>query len=47
MDWQIDIIYLIFLGASIHLTWILGKRHGISKTIDHLQAKGLLELDED
>ena len=47
MDWQIDIYYLIFLGFSIHFAWILGKRHGISKTIDHLQAKGLIELDED
>jgi hypothetical protein len=47
MDWQIDMYYLIFLGFTVHMTWILGKRHGISKTIDHLQAKGLLELDED
>jgi len=47
MDWKIDLYYLVFLGFAMHMTWILGKRHGISKTIDHLQAKGLLELDED
>jgi len=47
MDWQIDIYYLIFLGFCIHFTWIFGKRHGISKTIDHLTEEGLLELDED
>ena len=47
MDWQIDIYYLIFLGFCTHFAWVLGKRQGISKTIDHLAEEGLLELDED
>ena len=47
MDWQIDIYYVIFLGFCVHFAWILGKRQGISRTIDHLTERGLLEPDED
>ncbi len=44
---EVDILYFIFLCASIHLTWGLAKRHGISQTLDYLEEKGLIELDED
>ncbi len=44
---EFDIYYLLFLGFAIHMTWTIAKRHGISKTIDHLTKEGLLELDED
>lgn len=47
MDWQIDIYYVIFLGFCVHFAWILGKRQGITRTIDHLTERGLLEPDED
>ena len=47
METQYDILYIIFLLASIHLTWVLGKRQGINDTLDHLEEKGMIELDED
>ncbi len=47
MDWKIDIAYLFILGFSIHMTWILGKKQGISKTLDYLKADGQIDFDED
>ena len=47
METQYDILYIIFLLASIHLTWVLGKRQGINDTLDHLEEKGMIALDED
>ena len=47
METQYEILYLIFLLASIHITWTLGKRQGISDTLDYLEQKGDIELDED
>ena len=47
METQYEFLYFIFLLASIHMTWILGKRQGISDTFDYLEQKGDIELDED
>ena len=47
MEMQYDLIYVIILLASIHITWIIGKRQGISDTIDYLEEKGEIKLDED
>tara|TARA_B100000470_G_scaffold173250_1_gene137565 strand:+ start:599 stop:841 length:243 start_codon:yes stop_codon:yes gene_type:complete len=44
---QWNIIYIIFFLFTIHMTWILAKRQGISDTLDYLEEKGLLELDKD
>jgi hypothetical protein len=47
MDWQIDIYYLVFLGFCVTTTWILGKREGVSQTLDFLKEKGEIDFDED
>lgn len=47
MDWQIDVYYIFFLAFCIHMTWMLGKKHGISKTLDYLKADGQIDFDED
>jgi len=47
METQYEILYFIFLLASIHITWTLGKRQGIVDTLDYLEEKGDIELDED
>ena len=47
METQYEVLYIIFLLASIHMTWILGKRQGIVDTLDYLEEKGDIELDED
>ena len=46
METQYEVLYIIFLLASIHMTWILGKRQGIVDTLDYLEEKGDIELDE-
>jgi len=46
MDWQIDIFYLIFLGASINLTWMLAKRRGVSETLDFLRERGDIDFED-
>ena len=47
MYWQIYVYYLFFLAFCIHMTWMLGKKHGISKTLDYLKADGQIDFDED
>jgi hypothetical protein len=44
---QIDLIYLLLLGFCVHMSYMLGRRIGISDTLDHLESKGLIELDDD
>lgn len=46
MDWQIT--FLIFTAcASGHIFYNLGKKQGISKTLDYLKADGQIDFDED
>jgi hypothetical protein len=46
MDWQI--IFLVFTAAcSGHIFWQLGKKYGISSTLDYLKADGQIDFDED
>ena len=47
MDWQVDIYYLFFLAFCIHMSWTLGKKRGISSTLDYLKADGQIDFDED
>ena len=44
---QIDLIYFLLLGFCVHMSWMLGRRAGISDTLDHLEREGLIELDDD
>ena len=46
MDWQIA--WLVFTAAcSGHIFWQVGKKQGISKTLDYLKADGQIDFDED
>jgi prophage maintenance system killer protein len=46
MDWQIT--FLIFTAcASAHIFYNLGKRTGISSTLDYLKADGQIDFDDD
>jgi hypothetical protein len=46
MDWQIT--FLIFTAcASGHIFYNLGRRNGISHTLDYLKADGQIDFDED
>ena len=46
MDWQIT--FLIFTAcASGHIFYQLGKKQGISSTLDYLKADGQIDFDED
>ena len=47
LETQWNIIYILFFMFSVHMTWIVAKRQGISDTIDYLKEKGMIELDED
>ena len=47
LEMQWNIIYIIFLLFTIHMTWFLAKRQGINDTIEYLKEKGMIELDED
>jgi hypothetical protein len=42
----IDLAYLIVLCASIHLSYLYGKRVGIENTIDYLEEEKIIEFDE-
>ena len=45
MDWQIT--FLLFTAAcSGHIFWQLGKKYGISSTLDYLKADGQIDFDE-
>jgi hypothetical protein len=47
LEMQWNIIYILFLMFTVNMTWIIAKRQGISDTIDYLEEKGMIELDED
>ena len=47
LETQWNIIYTLFLLFAVNMTWIVAKRQGISDTIDYLEEKGMIELDED
>jgi hypothetical protein len=42
-----DIAYLIFLCAGVHLSYLYGKQTGIERTVDYLEAEGVIEFDEE
>ena len=42
----IDLAYLIVLCASIHLSYLFGKRVGIEAAIDYLEEEKIIEFDE-
>jgi hypothetical protein len=42
----IELAYLIVLAASIHLSYLYGKRVGIENTIDFLEEENIIEFDE-
>ena len=44
---EMDLIYLLILGFSVHMSYLVGKRNGISNTIDYFEAKGYIDLDDD
>ena len=44
---EMDLIYLLILGFSVHMSYLVGKRNGISDTIDYFEAKGYIDLDDD
>ena len=46
MDWQV--ISILFAAAcSGHIMYIVGKKQGISKTLDDLKADGQIDFDDD
>ena len=47
MNSVIDIYYLVFLGFAIHIAWLLGKKEGISRTLDYLRASKEIDFDDD
>ena len=44
---EMDLIYLLILGFSVHMSYLVGKRIGIGDTIDYFEAKGYIDLDDD
>jgi len=44
---EVDLIYLLILGFSVHMSYLIGKRKGIGDTIDYFEAKGYIDLDDD
>jgi hypothetical protein len=46
MNWEIDIYYLVFLGFAVHMAWLIGKREGISRTLDFLELKGKIDFED-
>ena len=44
---EMDLIYLLILGFSIHMSYLAGKHIGMSDTIDYFEAKGYIDLDDD
>ena len=42
----IELAYLIVLCASIHISYLVGKRLGIQHTLDYLEEEKLIEFDE-
>ena len=44
---EMDLVYLLILGFSVHMAYLAGKHIGISDTIDYFEAKGYIDLDDD
>jgi len=44
---EMDLIYLLILGFSVHMAYLAGKHIGMSDTIDYFEAKGYIDLDDD
>lgn len=42
----VDLAYLVVLAASIHLSYLYGKKVGIEHTIDFLEEENIIEFDE-
>ena len=43
---DIDIAYLIILVTSVYLAYILGKKEGISSTLDYMKEQGKIDFDD-
>ena len=43
---ELEIYYLLLLAFSVHMTWILGKRYGISITLDWFEDRDDIDFDE-
>ena len=41
-----NLAYLIVLCASIHISYLIGKRLGIEATIDYLEEEDIIKFDE-
>jgi len=46
MDWQVDLGYVVFLAAAVHLTYLATKQYWISKTLDYLKEDGQIDFDD-
>ena len=44
---SIDLAYLVILCLSTYSAWYLGKREGISITLDYCKAQGKIDFDEE
>jgi len=44
---EVDLVYLFILGFAIHMSYIAGKHKGMSNTIDYMEAKGYIDLDDE
>ena len=44
---EVDLVYLLFLGFSIHMSYLAGKHICMRDTIDYFEAKGYIDLDDD
>ena len=42
----IELAYLIVLCASIHISYLIGKRIGIEAAIDYLEEEDIIKFDD-
>ena len=43
---SIDLAYIVILLGSVYAAWNLGKREGISITLDYCKQQGQIDFDE-
>jgi hypothetical protein len=43
---SIDLAYIVILLGSVYAAWHLGKREGISITLDYCKQQGQIDFDE-
>jgi hypothetical protein len=47
MDWQAEFWFVFFICMAVHLSYGMGKRHGVAMTLDYLKQDGQIDFDED